>query len=160
MELSTTAQSSTLRHIGPTLSKLHAPGIIPLRLTRPNVVRKAVTPQRIAGSTMDPPVSVPMANATKPAAVAEPGPAEEPPEPSVVSHGFFVCPPNQTSSCANSPVASFATSTAPALFRRSTTVASVGIICCLKGGAPHVVGYPLFAIRSFAPQGIPCSGPR
>jgi hypothetical protein len=35
-----------------------------------------------------------MANPTHPAAVAEPGPAEDPLDPSDKFHGFFVCPPN------------------------------------------------------------------
>src|SRR5216683_6759953 len=108
MALKTTAQSSTVRHMGPTLSKLQAPGITPWRLTRPKVGRKLVTPQRIEGSIIEPPVSVPTAKPTKPAAVAAAGPADEPPEPSPGSQGFLVWPPNQTSSWANSPVASFA----------------------------------------------------
>src|SRR2546423_1777268 len=101
-----------------------------------------------------------MEKPTSPAAVAEPGPADDPCEPIVRSQGFLVCPPNQTSSSASSPVASLATSTAPASFNRVATVASVSIIRFLNGAAPQVVGYPFTAHRSFAPQGMPCSGPR
>ena len=49
---------------------------------------------------------------------------EEPPELAVGFHGFFVWPRNQLSPCASAPSESFATSTAPASRRRSTTVAS------------------------------------
>ena len=41
----------------------------PCRLTRPNVGRSALTPQRVAGDTMDPNVSLPMLKPTSPAAV-------------------------------------------------------------------------------------------
>ena len=44
---------------------------------------------------MLPPVSLPIAKATNPAAVAAPGPALEPDDPSSSNHGFIVCPPNQ-----------------------------------------------------------------
>ena len=67
----------------------------PERLTRPKVGRRALTPLRVAGETMLPRVSVPMPKPTQPAAVAEPGPAEEPLEPLSVFHGQRVRPPNQ-----------------------------------------------------------------
>ena len=70
---------------------------------------------------MDPQVSVPIENPTSPAAVAAPGPAEEPLEPCSVSQGFLVLPPNHTSPHARAPIVSFATSTAPASSRRATT---------------------------------------
>ena len=63
---------------------------------------------------MLPPVSLPMAKPTKPAAVAAPGPALDPDEPSSSSHGFIVWPPNQMSFSASAPRLSLATSTAPA----------------------------------------------
>jgi hypothetical protein len=55
---------------------------------------------------MLPLVSVPIAKPTHPAAVADEGPADDPLEPCVGSHGLFVCPPNQLSPAASSPVAS------------------------------------------------------
>jgi hypothetical protein len=55
---------------------------------------------------IEPPVSVPTAKPTRPAAVAAAGPADDPLEPRDVSHGFFVLPPNQTSPIASSPVVS------------------------------------------------------
>src|SRR2546427_12525400 len=60
------------------------------RATRPNVGRRPVTPHRIAGLTMLPPVSLPIENATSAAAVAAPGPALDPDAPSSKSHGFIV----------------------------------------------------------------------
>src|SRR4029450_3072186 len=110
MAASTSAQSSTLRHIGPILSSVQQRDMTPCRLTRPNVGRTPVPPQIPDGSTIDPSVSVPIENPTSPAAVADPGPADEPCEPIDKSQGFFVCPPNHTSSIASSPVVSFATS--------------------------------------------------
>jgi hypothetical protein len=54
----------------------------PLRGTRPYVGRNPLIPQRREGLTILPPVSLRMAKATNPAAVATPGPALEPDEPS------------------------------------------------------------------------------
>ena len=47
----------------------------PARLTLPKVGRRPVTPQRVLGETIEPQVSVPRANGTRPAATA----AAEPP---------------------------------------------------------------------------------
>ena len=41
---------------------------------------------------MEPDVSVPIPNATQPAAVADEGPADDPLEPRARSHGLFVRP--------------------------------------------------------------------
>ena len=56
-----------------------------------------MAPQRAEGATIEPSVSVPIANPTRPAAVAAADPALEPREPSSVFHGLRVCPPYQTS---------------------------------------------------------------
>ena len=69
----------------------------PVRGTRPYVGRSPVTPHRMLGATILPPVSLPTANPTKPAAVEAPGPALEPEAPSCRSQGFMVWPPNQMS---------------------------------------------------------------
>ncbi len=127
MASNTMAQSSTERHIGPTLSRLQQTGMTPCRLTRPKVGRKPVMPQVRDGPRIEPVVSVPIEKPTSPAAVAAPGPADEPPEPSSVFHGFFVWMPSQESPRAISPVDSLAISTAPASSRRSTTVASMSM---------------------------------
>src|SRR5216684_4007374 len=97
MALSTSAQSSTERQIGPSLSMLHDKAIAPVRGTNPNVGRKPVHPQRVDGEEIDPSVSDPMLKATHPAAVADAGPAEDPLEPCFVFQGFRVTPPNHTS---------------------------------------------------------------
>src|SRR6266850_4666369 len=118
MALSTRAQSSTERQIGPSLSMLHESAIAPVRGTRPNVGRNPVVPQRVQGEEMEPSVSEPMANATHPAAVADADPAEEPLDPWSSFQGLRVMPPNHTSPWANAPSDSLAMSTAPALSSR------------------------------------------
>src|SRR5690606_3077322 len=159
MASSTSAQSSTLLQMGPSLSMDHDRGIAPVRGTRPNVGRSPVAPQRVAGDEMEPSVSLPSANQTSPAAVAAEEPADDPLEPCSGFHGFRVLPPNQVSPMASSPRVSLATRTAPASSSRLTTVA-VSISCSRYGAAPQVVGAPDTPSRSFAPQGMPCSGPR
>src|SRR5215469_10833329 len=154
------AQSSTLRQIGPSLSMVQDSAIAPVRGTRPKLGRSPVVPQRVDGEEMEPSVSEPMPNPTQPAAVAEADPADDPLEPCLVFQGLRVIPPNQRSPCAKAPKVSLATSTAPALSRRSTTVASSSIIWVSNPPAPQVVRYPLTASRSLAPQGMPCNSPR
>src|SRR5689334_2878656 len=138
----TNKASSTLRAIGPNLSSDQHSVIAPVRGTRPNVGRRPVTPQRIDGLTMLPPVSLPIEKPTRPAAVAAPGPALEPDAPSSSSHGFIVCPPNQMSFSASAPRLSFAMRTGPALSSRATTALSAVGTRSLYGSAPQVVGIP------------------
>src|ERR1700761_8432323 len=109
MARSTSNVSSTQRAMGPSLSSDQQQVIAPVRATRPKVGRKPVTPQRIEGLTMLPSVSLPMEKPTNPAAVADPGPALEPDEPSSGTHGFTVRPPNHTSFNASAPRLNFAT---------------------------------------------------
>src|SRR5213593_4836224 len=112
--------------MGPILSIVQLKPIAPYRLTRPYVGRKPVTPQRDDGETIEPSVSVPIENPTRPAAVADAGPADDPLEPrrsSSGTQGLRVTPPNHLGPCASAPIESLATSTAPAARRRSTTVA-------------------------------------
>ena len=73
---------------------------------------------------MEPPVSVPIANATRPAEVADAGPADDPLDPRSVFQGLRVRARNHKSPTANSPVDSLATRTAPASRSRATTVES------------------------------------
>src|SRR5271165_7362002 len=108
---STSSASSTLRVIGPSLSSDQHSVMAPVRGTRPYVGRNPVTPQRMLGLTMLPPVSLPTLKPTNPAAVAAPGPALDPDAPSSSSHGFMVCPPNQMSLSASAPRLSLAIST-------------------------------------------------
>src|SRR5437016_13102489 len=114
MALSTSAQSSTARHMGPSLSMLQESAMAPVRGTNPKVGRRPVTPLRVEGEEIEPSVSEPIAKPTHPAAVAEPGPADEPLEPCVTFHGLRVTAPNQTSPCASAPSVSLATRIAPA----------------------------------------------
>src|SRR5580765_174746 len=114
MAPSTRAQSSTERAIGPILSMLHDSAMQPWRLTRPNVGRSPVVPHTRHGDTMLPSVSEPSVKPTRPAAVADAGPADEPLDPAFGFHGLRVMPPNQRSPIASAPSVSFATSTAPA----------------------------------------------
>src|SRR5689334_18442196 len=74
----TTAQSSAARQIGPILSMVQVRAMAPVRGTRPKVGRNPVVPQRVQGDEIDPSVSVPIAKATQPAAVAEAEPADDP----------------------------------------------------------------------------------
>ena len=99
--------------------------IAPCRLMRPYVGRSPTVPHCVLGETIEPSVSVPSAKPTRPAAVADAEPADEPLDPCSRFHGFFVRPWNQRSPCASAPIESLPISTAPALFRRSTTVASM-----------------------------------
>src|SRR5438067_10930082 len=92
---STSNASSTERVIGPSLSSDQQRVIAPVRATRPNVGRNPVMPQRIAGLTMLPPVSLPTENATRAAEVAALGPALEPDAPSSQGQGFIGCSPKQ-----------------------------------------------------------------
>src|SRR5438105_1848192 len=104
MAPNTRAQSSMLRAIGPSLSMLHARVMQPYRLTRPKVGRSPDVPQTRQGVTMLPSVSLPSAKPTSPAAVALAEPADEPLEPLLGLHGFFVCrSPNQRSPDASAP---------------------------------------------------------
>src|SRR5690242_6302886 len=122
--------------MGPSLSSDQQSVIAPVRATRPNVGRRPVIPQRIAGLTMLPPVSLPIENATSAAAVAAPGPALDPDAPSSKSHGFIVWPPNQMSLSASAPRDNFANNTAPASLGRCTTTESAAGIRLRNGSAP------------------------
>src|SRR5437764_13712104 len=86
----TSAQSSALRQIGPSLSIVQDNAIAPVRGTRPNVGRKPLTPHVRDGDVIDPLVSEPMENVTHPAAVADAGPADDPLETVSGFQGFRV----------------------------------------------------------------------
>src|SRR5678816_4139328 len=88
MAAKTSAASSALRQIGPSLSVVHESAMAPVRGTRPNVGRKPLTPQVRAGDVIEPLVSEPMLKPTQPAAVAEAGPADEPLDPGLSCSGI------------------------------------------------------------------------
>src|SRR5438128_7244705 len=77
---STAAQSPAVRAIGPSLSSVHESAIAPFRETRPYVGRSPVTPQYADGVPIEPDVSEPIANGTRPAPTAEPDPLDDPPD--------------------------------------------------------------------------------
>src|SRR5260370_3316159 len=122
---------------------------------RPYVGRRPTTPHRVLGETMETSVSVPTETPTRPPDVAAADPADDPLEPCSMFHGFLVMPPNHRSPCASAPIDNFASRTAPALSRRSITVAVYSGIWFWYGSAPHVVFMPFVADRSLAPYGTP-----
>ena len=76
----------------PTVSNDGASGTMPARETRPIVVFKPITPQNAAGIRIEPPVSVPIASGTSPAATAAADPPLDPPGTRSRFHGLRVDP--------------------------------------------------------------------
>src|SRR5208283_819619 len=101
----------------------------PCRLTRPYVGRNPLTPQNADGHTIEPHVSVPIANPASPAATIAPDPEDDPHVQQPVSHGFRVSPCSDAeaymypSPPASSIIAALPSSTAPTFFRCLMTVA-------------------------------------
>ncbi len=85
-------QSSAVCASGPTVSSVNDSGIALARLTRPLVGLKPVTPQKCAGSRIEPPVSEPSAAGTSRAPTAAPEPDDEPPVMRLGSHGLHAGP--------------------------------------------------------------------
>ena len=73
------AQSSTVRVSGPTVSIENDSGMAPARETRLQVGLMPDRPQKVAGARIEPPVSDPSAAKAARAATAEPDPEDEPP---------------------------------------------------------------------------------
>src|SRR6266404_685234 len=95
-------------------------GMTPRLLIKPKVGFRPVMPQNDAGIRIDPPVSVPVAIGTIPAAIAAPEPPLDPPGMRSGSHGFRTgpkCGLLDVMPYANSCRLVFPTSTAPALSR-------------------------------------------
>src|SRR5215470_12605795 len=134
----------------------------PRRETRPYVGFSPTTPQKAAGSRIEPPVSVPSAAWHSWAATAAPEPPEEPPGTRVPSHGLRVVPSAEFSvddPMANSSQLSLPTTTAPAARRRAVTVASYAGTNDSRMREPAVVRRPRVQITSFKPIGAPARGP-
>src|SRR5208283_1257549 len=88
-----------------------------------------LTPQKQAGSRIEPPVSDPRATMASPAATAAAEPPLEPPGILSRSQGFRVAPQNDVSvddPIANSSMFAFPRITMPSSLIRRTTVASYG----------------------------------
>src|SRR5580704_5829987 len=98
---------------------------------------------------MEPDVSEPIANVTRPAATAAADPLDDPPDQRVRSQGFNPGPVSDAEAKryppppASSTMASLPVSTAPAESSFSITVALKSNTCPAYGAAPHVVGRPL-----------------
>jgi hypothetical protein len=89
-----------------------------------------VTPQKLAGWRIEPPVSVPVAAGSSRAATAAAEPPDEPPGTRAVFHGLRTTPKAEFSLAepiANSSQFSLPSDTVPAANRRCTTVASNGL---------------------------------
>ena len=97
MAASTMPQSSAVRHIGPSLSSVQHSAMAPCRLTSPYVGLSPDTPENAAGVRIEPEVSEPIANGTRPADTAAPGPLEDPPLQNFVFHGVRPGPVNDAS---------------------------------------------------------------
>jgi cytoskeletal protein RodZ len=109
------------------VSRLEANATRPLRETRPQVGRTPTSPQWAAGRRIDPPVSLPSANAAARAATAAAAPLDDPPATRSGAHGLRAHGNGVSSPVEpmpNSSSASLPSSTAPAARRRRTTVAS------------------------------------
>ena len=129
MQSRSSAASRTLRVMGPIWSRLEPNATSPHREMRPYVGFSPTIPQNAAGCLIEPPVSLPIAAAHRPAATAAALPALLPPGTRPVSHGFATRPQRQCSPeepMANSSRLVLPTTTAPARSRRSTAVASNG----------------------------------
>src|SRR5690606_4675984 len=121
---------SAVRASGPAWSRLDAKAIIPQREQLPEVGLMPVTPQKLAGWRIEPPVSVPVAAGSRRAATAAAAPADEPPGTRARSQGLSAGRNAEFSlpePIANSAQLSLASVTAPAPARRATTVASNGL---------------------------------
>src|SRR5687767_9015727 len=89
------APSATVRIIGPAVSWLCAIGMMPLRLTNPNVGLMPTSEFADEGQTIEPSVSVPIEPAHKFAAVAAPEPELEP-QGFAIEHIGILCLPATT----------------------------------------------------------------
>src|SRR3954453_17897453 len=102
----------------------------PCRLTRPYVGRRPLIPLNDDGHTIEPQVSVPIANAASPAETMAPEPEDEPHVQQPSFHGFFAAPLIEADAKrypmppASSIIAALPSSTAPACSSRLITLAS------------------------------------
>ena len=123
MTASASAQSATLRAMGPTESSVQDSGKAPSVGTRWRLGLKPTMPQSAAGTRVEPPVSEPIEISHMPSAAATAPPEEEPPGMRARSAGLPGVPKcglAPTPEKANSVMLVLATMTAPALRRRRT----------------------------------------
>ena len=120
------------------------------------------TPQKAAGWRTEPPVSLPSATGTRPAATTAALPPELPPGTRSVSRGLSVGPKMELSvvlPIANSSMFVLPTRTAPASFIFLTAVASYCGTQPLSILLQQVVSIPLVQKLSLTAKGTPASGP-
>ena len=156
----TSAAPATSLASGPTASRLQASGTTPSAGTRPRVGRMPTTPQRAAGTRIEPLVSVPIAASARPPATAAAGPELEPPVSRVGSQGLRqspLCGLRPSMPQANSLVLPLPMTIAPAARSRATTVASRSG-WRTHSAPPAVVGIPATSTMSLTQIGIPASG--
>ncbi len=90
---SSAAASATVAAIGPAVSCTGDSGTIPVRLTRPAVGLMPTIPQALAGETMEPSVSVPIASGARPAATPTAEPELDPDGLRSSAYGLAAWPP-------------------------------------------------------------------
>ena len=152
------AESVTSFVIGPTWSNDEAKATTPYLDTNPYVGFRPTTPQKAAGSLIEPPVSVPNAHGTIPAATAAAEPPEDPPGTLFKFQGFLVTWKYECSvepPIANSSIFNFPKFISSSSFILSITVASYGAMKSSNIFEEHVVFTPFVQILSFIPIGIP-----
>src|SRR5258706_15328801 len=118
-------------------------------------------PQNIAGCRIEPPVSVPVVTGRIRAATDAAEPPDEPPETSVVFHGFFTVPKYDVSfdePIAYSSMLSLPIVTMPAALSRPVTCDSYGATKLESIREAQVVRQPSVRNRSLCPIGTPVSG--
>src|SRR5438309_11284070 len=119
----------------------------PDRLTRPSVGLIPTMPQHVAGETIEPSVSVPIATAQRLAATATPEPELDPDGLRSRAYGLRHCPPRPLQPLEDWLDRKFAHSlrlvlpmiTAPASRNRRTTAASRGAVAPTRVSEPAVV---------------------
>ena len=151
------AQSPTVAASGPMWSSDQARVSTPARDTLPKVGFSPAIPQTAAGILIDPPVSLPSAIGTTPAATAAPDPPLDPPGTRAVSQGLAAG--GLKTPQASSWVVVLPTITAPASRSRATTAASWSLGSPGYAGDPHRVGRPAMWMMSLMPTGTPVNGP-
>src|SRR3954463_8001448 len=89
---SCSATSATVRPIGPCTDSCDHPRVAGQVGTRPGVGRRPTTLQNAAGVRREPPLSLPSASGTRPAASAAADPPDEPPTESPCRYGLCEAP--------------------------------------------------------------------
>src|SRR5262245_21134081 len=151
MASSRRARSRTVRASGPTVSRLCERGNTPWRLTRPKLGRMPVIPHQLAGTRIEPPVSVPGPPRQSPAAIATAVPLDEPPGECSSAHGLCVSPNAALvpeTPAANSFMLILPSTTTPASSSLRTTVAVWSVTRFSNALEPTVVRVPAISNRS------------